>query len=204
MRHVTDVTDVTDAPARVRARRVIIVHGFNASPEAHWFPWLRDELAAEGIDVSIVSLPRSSSPDASDWEAAVAAELGVPDAQTWLVGHSLGCITILRVLAALPTPWTLGGLALVAGFTGPLESIPELDTYLESDVDVERIAPSIRTPVVFRSDDDAAVPAATTDALAHRLATTSIVIPGAGHFVSTGGVTTVPYVRDAILEQAEV
>ncbi|WP_440708740.1 RBBP9/YdeN family alpha/beta hydrolase [Herbiconiux sp. YIM B11900] len=204
---MTDVTDVTDVTHDVRAgtgpvppaRRVVIVHGFNASPEAHWFPWLRDQLNSEGLDVSIVSLPRSHAPDRAGWESAVAAELGTPDAQTWVVTHSLGSVTTLRVLAALPGTWTLGGLVVVAGFTGRLGTIPELDDYLEAEVDAKRVAASIRNRVVIRSDDDAVVPASATDSLARRLGATTVVVPGAGHFVSTGGVTELPQARDAVL-----
>ena len=30
-------------------RRVVVVHGYDAAPDQHWFPWLRDRLTAEGV-----------------------------------------------------------------------------------------------------------------------------------------------------------
>ena len=69
--------------------RVIIVHGFRAHVDAHWFPWLRSALADRGIDAMSVDLPLADSPNAADWEREVSLALGTPDEKTWIVGHSL-------------------------------------------------------------------------------------------------------------------
>ncbi|MBT2585655.1 alpha/beta hydrolase [Arthrobacter sp. ISL-95] len=175
-------------------QRVAIVHGYAAAPDAHWFPWLKSELQAEGIAATVVLLPAPDAPDAAAWESAVSAELGVLDARTVVVAHSLGAITALRVLEALPEPWELGALVLVAGFTGPLESLPVLDGYLATNVDVERIARNIHERAVIRSDADPFVPTASSDNLAKRLDAQLYVQQGAGHFLAEDGVTSLPAV----------
>ncbi|MEE2060752.1 RBBP9/YdeN family alpha/beta hydrolase [Rhodococcus artemisiae] len=177
-------------------RRVIIVHGYRACPDDHWFPWLRDTLSADGVDVNVVTLPTPEEPDAAEWHSAVAEALGAPDASTWVVAHSLGAITALRVLASLSQPWTLGGLVLVSGFTGALAAIPELDAYLADDVDAEAIGQHISVRVVMRSDADSLVPPAASDALALRLGAELHIEPGAGHFLAADGVTTLRPVVD--------
>ncbi len=173
-------------------RRVIIVHGYEASPAANWFPWLRGELAAEGTDVAVVPLPAPNHPDRAAWEMAVRRELGTPDAETAIVAHSLGAVTALRVLAALPESWQLGGLVLVAGFVSRLDALPELDGYLSGEVDVERLAGSIRARMVIRSDTDPFVPPEASDELARRLGAQLQVHPEAGHFMAADGVTKFP------------
>lgn len=178
--------------------RVIIVHGYEAAPNANWFPWLEGVLRAEGIGVTVVSLPAPDAPDAAAWESAVSAALGVPDRRTAVVAHSLGVVTALRVLASLPEPWELGGLVLVAGFTKPLEALPELDGFLATDVDVERVARSIGKRAVLRSDADPFVPPAASDELAQRLNAQLQVRPGAGHFMAEDGVTSLPAVLDLL------
>ncbi|MET4097599.1 alpha/beta hydrolase [Arthrobacter sp. UYCu712] len=177
-------------------QRVVIVHGYAAAPDAHWFPWLQSTLQAEGIVATVAPLPNSDAPEAAAWEDVVSAELGVPDVGTVIVAHSLGAITALRVLAALPEPWELGGLVLVSGFTRPLESLPVLDGYLATDVDVERVARSIGERAVIRSDADPFVPTAASDDLAKRLCAQLHVQPGAGHFLTEDGVTSLPAVLD--------
>lgn len=31
------------------SRRVVVLHGYQASPGAHWFGWLADDLRADGV-----------------------------------------------------------------------------------------------------------------------------------------------------------
>ncbi|MDQ0870209.1 putative alpha/beta hydrolase family esterase [Arthrobacter sp. V1I9] len=179
-------------------QRVLIVHGYESSPHANWFPWLQGALEAEGIAVTVVPLPDSDEPDNAAWENAVSAALGVPDAATVVVAHSLGAVTALRVLAALPEPWELGSLVVVAGFTEPLQALPELDGFLAADVDVERLVTNIGERIVLRSDTDPLVPAAASDDLARRLGARLQVHPGAGHFMADDGVTRLPALLDLI------
>jgi predicted alpha/beta hydrolase family esterase len=179
-------------------QRVIIVHGYEAAPDANWFPWLEDSLKAEGIGVTVVPLPAPNAPETAAWEKAVSAALGVPDKRTVIVAHSLGAVTALRVLAALSEPWELGGLVLVAGFTEQLDALPELDGYLATDVDVERIARSIGKRTVIRSETDPFVPPAASDDLARRLGAQLQVHPGAGHFMAEDGMTSLPAVLDLL------
>jgi predicted alpha/beta hydrolase family esterase len=190
-------TRASNVPIRT-VQRVLIVHGYESSPDANWFPWLQTALEAEGIAVTVVPLPDPDEPDKAAWENAVNAALGVPDAATVVVAHSLGAVTALRVLATLPEPWELGGLVLVAGFAEPLEALPELDGFLAPDVDVERVAGSIRERTVIRSDTDPFVPQAASDDLARRLGARLQVHPGAGHFMADDGVTRLPVLLDLI------
>jgi len=186
-----------DRPTRL-VQRVVIIHGYEAAPDANWFPWLQGALEAEGIGVTVVPLPAPDAPKAAAWENAVSAALGVPDERTAIVAHSLGVVTALRVLAALPEPWELGSLVLVAGFTGPLDALPELDGYLATDVDVERIARNIGGRTVIRSETDPFVPPAASDDLARRLGAQLQVHPGAGHFMAEDGVATLPAVLNLL------
>lgn len=185
-------------PARSTIQRVIIVHGYEASPDANWFPWLQGELQAESIAVTVVPLPAPDDPKTTAWENAVREALGRPDRGAAIVAHSLGAITALRVLAALPEPWDLGILVLVAGFVEPLDALPELDRYLATGVDVERLAKSIRNRIVIRSETDPYVPPEVSDDLARRLDAQLQVHPEAGHFMATDGVTRFPEVLDIL------
>src|SRR3712207_6817089 len=95
-------------------QRVVIVHGYESSPGANGFPWLQGALEAEGIAVAVVPLPAAEDAGKAAWEDAVSSALGVPGATTVVVAHDLGVVPALRVLAALPEPWELGGIVLVA------------------------------------------------------------------------------------------
>ena len=190
--------DAESTPAGL-VQRVVIVHGYESAPDANWFPWLQRELQSAGVDVSVVPLPDPDDPETTAWENAVSRALGVPDAGTVMVAHSLGVITALRVLAALPQPWQLGGLVLVAGFIEPLSALPELNRYLATGVEVERLAESNRKRAVIRSETDPFVPPEASDKIARRLQARLLVHPEAGHFMAEDGVTSFPTVLDLVL-----
>ncbi|TPW77977.1 RBBP9/YdeN family alpha/beta hydrolase [Schumannella soli] len=181
--------------------RIVIVHGYQAHPGAHWFPWLAERAAQLGGRVDVVALPDSQNPVRAAWEAAVADTIGAVDEGTWVIGHSLGSITALRWAASLPGDARLGGILLVAGFGEQLHTIPELDDYLAeapTDADIARIrevAGAIRS---IHSDDDAIVPPPYSERIAARLGVESIVVPGGGHFLDREGWLEAPEVLAAL------
>lgn len=182
-------------------RRVFVVHGYQAAPDRHWFPWLVERLAADGFTVTVVALPESNNPEVQAWSAALTAAVSEVDAQTWFVGHSLGCITVLRHLSALVGPWAAAGVVLVAGFEGPLESVPELRHFLGERIDPaarRRIIDRVPQRLMVRSDHDIFVPAAASDTLAAAIEAPVVVITGAGHFMGSDGVVELPVVLSAI------
>lgn len=77
--------------------RIVVVHGFRASPQKHWFPWLaQTEPAAQ-----VLALPDSATPDAEAWITTVSRAIGTLDARTAVFAHSLGCITTVRAVQRL-------------------------------------------------------------------------------------------------------
>lgn len=126
------------------------------------------------------------------------AVVGTPDHDAIVVAHSLGCITVLRYLLSLPKPWRLGDLVLVSGFVDALPALPLLDSYIGDGLDVAGLSDHIDRLTVIRSDDDPYVPTDHTDRLADLLGTSALIVPGAGHFLASDGVTSLPLVLDAI------
>lgn len=183
---------------RTTQRRASIIHGYGASPEDHWFGWLAGQLDAGGIPAGVPALPNPLDPDPAQWTEAVRAEVGLPDQDSIVVAHSLGCLTVLRHLRSLPEPWQLGTLVLVAGFVDRLPALPDLDAYIGDGCDVAGLSGRIGRLTVIRSDADPYVPVGHTDRLAGLLGASADVVPGAGHFLASDGVTSLPEAREAI------
>ncbi|MCO5996081.1 RBBP9/YdeN family alpha/beta hydrolase [Actinoallomurus rhizosphaericola] len=179
-------------------RRASIIHGYGASPTDHWFGWLAEQLEADGIPTTIPALPNSQDPEPTQWVEAVRAEVGTPDENAIVVAHSLGCLTVLRHLRSVPGAWHLGTLVLVAGFLDRLPALPELDSYIGDGCDVDGLGDRIGRLTVIRSDADPIVPPDHTDRLADLLGVSAEVVPGAGHFLASEGVTSLPEVLKAI------
>src|SRR5690606_42114596 len=90
--------------ATTTPRRASIIHGYRATPDDHWFPWLAARLHAEGIPATVPALPGPTAPDPIDWARAVATHIGTPDSGSINVAHSLRCLTALRPLTPAPPP----------------------------------------------------------------------------------------------------
>ena len=192
-----NVEGMTHIPA---VRQAFIVHGYGATPDDHWFPWLATKLEALDISTQVPMLPDPEAPDPGRWAAALGQAVGVPDDNTVVVAHSLGCITVLRYLLTLSGPWRLGSLVLVSGFVDKLPALPLLDSYIGEGLDPARLSKSIGHVAVIRSDGDPYVPVGYTDALAQMLGTGAVVVPGAGHFLAADGVTSLPQALEGIPE----
>lgn len=175
-------------------KRVVILHGYGASPESHWFPWLADQLRAPDVDVVIPHLPDSGAPRVEPWLRTTTDALGEPDESLIVVAHSLGSITALRALAA-KDPVRLGGILLVSGFAEPLPKLPEIDAFTDALPTFSAVLGD--TPIlVIASDDDGIVPTEHSARLAQLLGAEFVIVPGGGHFLAEDGWTTLPQARD--------
>ena len=79
-------------------KRVILIHGWGGFPDNHWFPWLKQELASRGFQVIVPEMPNNEEPEIEAWVAKLSEAIGEPDDDTYLIGHSIGCQTIMRFL----------------------------------------------------------------------------------------------------------
>ncbi|AYA62686.1 hypothetical protein DS731_00980 [Alteromonas sp. RKMC-009] len=70
--------------------QVFIVHGFMASPDDHWFSWLKLELAKRNIEADIPLLPDSGTPSAEVWQQTLSESINRLDENVFVVAHSLG------------------------------------------------------------------------------------------------------------------
>ena len=171
----------------------VIIHGYGASPKSHWFASTARHLEARGTRVDVPAMPNTEHPVAGEWTDAVRRSIGRPDDGTVVVTHSLGGIAALAALDAIPGSWRLGGLITVAGFLEAIPALPELDGFIGAlHPDTGRARLRTRRIGVLRSDDDAIVPAARSDALARVLGVVPLVVHGAGHFLDRQGFRRLP------------
>lgn len=180
--------------------RLFIIHGYTAGPHHHWFDWLKSEAEALGMTVTVPALPDSQNPDDAAWQRALAECVGEVDAQTWFVGHSLGCITALRYLNQRPPGQDAAGVVMVAGFSENVPPLPELDTFMAAPFDATRIAQQVKHRVVIASLNDEIVPPALSLRLSQQLNAPFYGLPDHGHFLSRHGITELPLVAQLLRE----
>ena len=178
-----------------------IVHGYQASPESHWFPWLEQQLTADGHRVHTIALPNPHQPKIDEWGESIRREIGRPDSDTCIITHSLGGIAALHHLTAQGGEWELPGLFIVSGFIEKLRVIPELDEFIgQAHVDLPAIKPHIAHSEVFLSTNDILVDPDLTQQLADALSATPIIIHDAGHFLESDGYTEFPQLEERLTQ----
>lgn len=188
-------------------KRVIIVHGWGGSPQGGWFPWLKEELERKGFEVISPQLPGADKPRIEKWVPAVAQAIGIPNVETYFVGHSMGCQAVARYLETLPINTKVGGAVFVAGFfkrLTNLESDPDwanIEKYwLGAPINFEKVRESLLISIALFSDNDPYVPLDNQEDFKDKLGSQIIIEHGMGHFSGDDGITKLPIVLSSVLE----
>jgi len=77
-------------------KKAIIVHGWAYNPESGWYPHVKKELESKGFHVQVPEMPNPEEPKINDWISKLKETIPNPDQETYFIGHSVGCQTILR------------------------------------------------------------------------------------------------------------
>ncbi|MCO6520188.1 MAG: serine hydrolase family protein [Snodgrassella sp.] len=169
------------------APQVFIVHGFQSSPHDNWFDWLATQARAAGATVIQPAMPEPDCPQATVWQQTLDEIIGQPQANTFLIGHSLGVITLLHFLSR-HRPARVGGLILAAGFTTHLPELKILDDYIHASQPDFTVLQQISMPVhSIISTNDPYVPEAASSTIAHALHSSIDYVPSGGHLMAEDG-----------------
>lgn len=180
-------------------KRVIIIHGFEGSPQGNWFPWLKSELEKIDCEVLIPAMPNAYHPKMSEWIDLIKETVDSPNEDIYFVGHSLGVIAILRYLESLEDGEVVGGVILVAGFSESIGN-EELKSFFESPLQYQKIKKSVGRFVVIHSDNDPAVPFRNAELLCDKFGAELVVIKGGGHMNAKAGYYELPIVLEKLEE----
>lgn len=180
--------------------RVIFIHGYGGSPDDERFAEVLRELEEKGWDVMAPAMPATDHPRKDAWVRALRECISEPDAQTFLVGFSLGCITILRYLETLPNEQRVGGALLLAGFFEDLgPDFTELRSFVDMPVDWDAVKSACPEFTVVHGDDDPLVPLPFAERLAKNLEVPLQVEHGVGHFNTAWGAKIVAELMESTL-----
>ncbi len=182
-------------------KNVYIIHGFDASSERHWFPWLNKLLMDRGISVESIDMPTPAQPDCGTWISFLSKRLTNVTRDTYFVAHSLGCITTLRYLQKASVP--IGGVVLVSGFDQPIPGFSFLDEFTAEMLDYKLLSEIIPNRAVVSAMDDPIVPHEFSRTFAKRFGAVFYEAETGGHYLDACGITTLPIVYDALSQMME-
>jgi hypothetical protein len=183
--------------------KVVIVHGYGGEPMHGWRPWLKHELEAKGFTVSVPAMPSPNEPRAEEWVATIDREVGDAGEDCILVGHSLGCVAILRYLENAKRK--VAGAVMVAGFVGGMsEEFSVLANFLDAPVNWQRVKKMCPKSTAIFSDNDPYVPLSQEVIFREKLGAKTMILHARGHFSSSEGTTELPEALSAVLEVARL
>lgn len=192
-------------------KRVFIIHGWGANSERSRLQWLKKELEKNDFEVFVPAMPNTDEPKIEEWIPFLANLVGEPDEETYFIGESMGCQTILRYLEKLNGK-KVGGAIFVAGwfhlseFTFKEEPSEEEESrniakpWLETPINFEKIKKSTNNFVAIFSDNDPYVPIEDKDIFKEKLAAEIIIEHNKGHFTDDDGITELPVVLNSLLK----
>jgi predicted alpha/beta hydrolase family esterase len=183
-------------------KRAFLIHGWEGHPEEGWRPWLRDRLEESEFDVFVPAMPDTNHPKMNTWIDHLSRIVGEPDENCYFVGHSLGCIAILRYLETLRQDQMVGGAILVAGFSQKLK-IDEIKNFFLRPVEWEKIRSHCSKFVAIHSDNDPYVPLWYGDIFKDKLGAKLIIQHDMKHFSGSDGITRLPVAFDSLLEMSK-
>lgn len=184
-------------------KRIFIIHGWDGSPEEGWLKWLRLELEKRNIEVIAPQMPNTETPEIGEWVSYLSELVGEPDENTFFIGHSIGCQTIMRYLENI-YPQKIGGAVFVAGWFHLVnlenaESEAIAKPWIETPLDFEKIRLAVKNIRVILSDNDPWVPISDKEIFEEKLGA-EVIVKHQGHFTENDGVMELPIVLNKFLD----
>ena len=168
-------------------KRVYIVHRWDGSPDSDWLPWAKSDLEGKGYVVHIPTMPHPEHPKIEEWVPYLAGQVKQPDTETFFIGYSVGCQTVLRYLEQLESGIKVGGAVFVAGWfrlvnlSGPEEEAIA-EPWLTAPIDDARVKQHTTNFAALFSSDDPWVPPDSQQEFERRLGAKTIVLSNRSHF----------------------
>ncbi|TAL47898.1 serine hydrolase family protein [archaeon] len=179
-------------------KKAFLIHGWTGTLHDGWLSWLKRRLEEKGFKVTVPAMPDTNHPKIDAWVNHLAKVVKTPDKGCYFIGHSLGCITILRYLETLKENQTVGGVILVAEFADNFGE-KELYSFFAKPIEWDKIKSHCKKFVAIHSDNDYHVPLEHADIFKKKLNAKLIVQRNMKHFSDDDGVVELPVAFDSVL-----
>jgi uncharacterized protein len=165
-------------------------------------------LEEKTIEVHVPQMPDAAEPSIEKWVKHLAQVVGTPDEQTFFVGHSIGCQTLLRYCESLPAETRVGGMVLVAGFftltLGEDEDKNIAKPWLTRPINCTKVLSHTRNITAIFSDNDSYVPRENAKLFEERLHPKILMEHNRGHFSGSEGAFELPVAMKELMEMMSV
>lgn len=171
-------------------KKVYLIHGWGGSSDSEpWFSWLREELSKNKIKIYSFDMPDTDNPRIDSWMSFLQKNIKDIDEETYFIGHSIGCQTIMRFLETLNENKKIAGCVFVAGWFNlnnqSEEEMQIANPWIETKINFDKIKKHTNNFLVILSDNDPYVPLSDGNIFRNKLNAKVIIKPDEEHFNDT-------------------
>ena len=182
--------------------KIYLVHCWDGTKEDGWYPWIDKELSNDNNKVYRFDMPNTSTPIIEDWVSFLDKQVDSLDENTYFIGHSIGCQTIMRYLESKDV-CKIGGILFVAPWLDLLDyAIEDEESYntakpwLTKPIDFNKIKEFTNNINCIFSDDDYFVSIDQKDKFKELLNANTVVVSGKGHISQDDGIYELKEILD--------
>lgn len=123
-------------------KKIYLVHCWDGTSADGWYPWIAEKLNNDSTQLIKFDMPNTNEPKIEEWINTLDSKVDNLDKNTYFIGHSIGCQTIMRYLETKEIT-KIGGILFVAPW---LDLLPEA---IEDEESYNTAKPWINNPINF-------------------------------------------------------
>ena len=168
-------------------KKIYLVHCWDGTKDDGWYPWLDKELSNDENKVFRFNMPNTTNPKIEEWVSYLDNQVDTLDSNTYFIGHSIGCQTIMRYLQSKEV-CSIGGILFVAPWLDLLEeAISDEESYntakpwLTEEIDFMKVKQFTTNITCIFSDNDYFVSLDQKDKFQELLGANIAIVHNKGH-----------------------
>lgn len=168
-------------------KKVYLVHCWDGTSNDGWYPWIEQEFKKYNVEVVRFDMPNTANPTIEEWVSTLNDKVDKLDEETYFMGHSIGCQTIMRYLETKEVT-KIGGILFVAPWLDLLpEAVEDEDSYntaypwIHTPIDFEKVKEFSNNINCIFSDNDYFVDLAQEQEFKQKLNAKTIIVNEKGH-----------------------
>lgn len=168
-------------------KKIYLVHCWDGTSLDGWYPWITEKLNSSNVEVIKFDMPNTANPTISEWVETLNNKVDKLNDETYFIGHSIGCQTIMRYLETKEIT-KIGGILFVAPWLDLLpEALADEESYntarpwINTPIDFDKIRQFTNNINCIFSDDDYFVSLKQEDEFKDKLNAKTIIVKSKGH-----------------------
>ena len=183
-------------------KKIYLVHCWDGKSSDGWYPWLAKKISDKNVDLIRFDMPNTACPKIDEWVGTLNSKVDFLNDETYFIGHSIGCQTILRYLETKEIT-KIGGILFVAPWLDLLpEAIEDEESYntaqpwINTSIDFEKIKQFTSNINCIFSNDDYFVSIEQEKEFRNKLKAKTIIVNNKGHISQNDNVYELQEILD--------